>query len=368
MIRYVTVPPTGNATNYKNGQTLEFQLRLARGQALQAKSIYVTGTLKVLVGGNPIDNTNADQKLIQYDAQAGIHGFFLNASSYIDGKNIEAITDYPQLAHNIFEANSHYITQANSNSSTMELRCGVDSYTNYVMLGVQDVAGANTGENSFAFKPLVALNGTSRDITGYDCETVKLVFVMNSTANIPYNPAGVPDITWEISDVLLHTLYIEDPTMERPKDKLSYIKRVVYNNTLSTSRGSFSYTLNERIMANSMTFNRRDDALKPWTTDILPNVTLVSVNIGGSEYVLRYPLTNNGEIVYNYIKSLNYGVLESNAIYGSLTGSGWGIGLNYGQPIDTAGMPLSVYINSDVGLMSESYDMFIIFTCVAALT
>ena len=87
-----------------------------------------------------------------------------------------------------------------------------------------------------------------------------------------------------------------------------------------------------------------------------------------SEYVLRYPLTNNGEIVYNYIKSLNYSVLESNAIYGSLTGSGWGIGLSYGQPIATVGLPLSVYINSDVGLQSESYDMFIIFTCVAALT
>jgi hypothetical protein len=365
-MKYHAVVPDTNLPSYTENDLLTFVIPIAPNEELEQQSIYISGTLTTTKNSGPaVPLASAD--LVTYDAQAGIHGFFRSVIVSVNGGNgenvVENISNYNRYAKMFYEANQHYITQGLTNSSTMELRCGLDSYTKYVLPGSldDDYTTAN-GDNFFSFMPLVSVNRTMNNISGEKVSQIKIQFTLEALSGCLSNPTPVANLAYSLKDLRCH--YNVQPLSGSGKLPLQFLKVITSKTAIQSSEVNLTYQPPANVISLSCTFNKKGN-IKQLMTDLLPNVQRVEFMVSGADYLLKFPLKSEEEIIYNYIKSLNNNLIESNAIYANLLGYGYGIGLNFGSPVDMRNSRMSINIQSNIG-PSDLYNMFTFFTCVDA--
>lgn len=361
-MQYKSVFPDTNSPNgYSSNDLLTFNIPIDPDQEIEQGSIYVSGTLHVeKTGPAPLLATDN----VQYDAQAGIHGFVRSVVVSVDAGQgdmvIENNPTYSRYAKMFYEANQHYITQVVQNSASMELRCGQDTYTPFVLTGVRnDAANANTGDNSFSFLPLVSVNRTTGNISGEKIKMIKIQFTLDSVSSIFTNPNNVASLAFNWKDVKCH--YNTQP-VQPSQSPLQFFKIISTKTVIQSTDVNLTYQPPANVLSVSCSFSKKGNA-KLLMTDQLPNVSRVEFSVAGSDYTLKFPLKSEEEIILNYIKSLNNNMMESNAIYANLLGSGYGIGLNYLNPINFSQSRMSINIQSAL-TSSDLYTMFTYFTCI----
>lgn len=373
---YKTVSPdTNKPDGFSSNDLVTVIIPIEEGMSLVRNSIAISGTLSVRKASPAAPLDVADG--VQYDAQTGIHGFIENMVTSVDiGQGemvIENLSQYSQYCHAFFEANQHFLTQALQNSASMELRCGQDTYTSAVLVGTKASAGgANTGDNSFAFKPLSAVNRTSADIPGAQVRFLKIQMSLKNVANVFYNPAPVANLAYLLTDIRCH--YGMVPTPDGKMMPIEFTKVICTKTSINSSSAQLRYTPPASVIATSAIFNLvlQSGGVAPpaghkiWTTDQLPDVTRVEFSVNGADYTLKYPLNSEEEIILNYIKSLNYRASESNAIYPNLLGRGYGIGINYLVPIDFRKSSMGINIQSAIASTGQ-YNVNLFFTCIDSM-
>jgi hypothetical protein len=176
------------------------------------------------------------------------------------------------------------------------------------------------------------------------------------------NPTPVANLAYSLKDLRCH--YNVQPLSGSEKLPIQFLKVITSKTAIQSSEVNLTYQPPANVISLSCTFNKKGN-MKTLMTDVLPNVQRIEFMVSGADYLLKFPLKSEEEIVYNYIKSLNNNVLESNAIYSNLFGYGYGVGLNFGSPIDMRNSRMSINIQSSVS-QSELYNMFTFFTCVDA--
>ena len=357
-------PDTNSPSGYTSNNLLTFIIPLEPDQELEQSSIYVSGTLHVeKTGPAPLLATDN----VQYDSQAGIHSMVSNVVTSIDAGAGESVVEnlptYSRYAKMFYEANQHYITQVVQNSSSMELRCGQDSYTPYILTGVRtDTNGGNTGDNSFCFMPLIALNRTVGNISGKKISKIKIQFTLDSVSSIFTNPNNVASLAFNLKDVKCHYNTVPAQAEVAP---LQFIKIIATKTTIESTDVNLTYQPPGNVIAVSSTFNKKGNP-KVLMTDQL-NVSQVEFAVSGSDYTLKFPLKSEEEIVLNFIKSLNNNMTQSNAIYANLLGHGYGIGINYLSPVNfLQNNRMSINIQRALN-SNDSYTMYTYFTCIDAL-
>jgi hypothetical protein len=363
-MQYKSIFPDTNSPNgYSSNDLLTFIIPIDADQEVEQGSIYVSGTLHVeKTGPAPLLATDN----VQYDAQAGIHGFIRGVVVSVDAGAGDMIIEnnptYSRYAKMFYEANQHYITQVVQNSASMELRCGQDSYTPYVLTGIRnDANNANIGDNSFSFLPLVSVNRTTGNLGGDKIRKIKIQFTLDSVSSIFTNPNAVAGLDFRWLDVKCH--YNTQP-LQPSQAPLQFFKIINTKTVINSSDVNLTYQPPANVLSVSCTFNKKGNT-KLLMTDQLPNVTRVEFAVSGADYTLKFPLKSEEEIVLNYIKSLNSNMMESNAIYANLLGSGYGIGLNYLNPINFLQSRMSINIQSAL-TANEQYTMYTYFTCIDA--
>lgn len=358
--RFVS-PDTNSPSGFTSNDLVTFIVPLDKASDLVKGSIYVSGSLTVLkTGPAPLDAVDG----VQYDSQTGIHGFFDNIVTSVNvgaGDNLrENISQYASYAHAYVEANQHFLTQTLQNSSTMELRCGQDVYTSSILVGQANADNsAGTGVNTFSFAPLICMNRTAKDVSGGMVQSIRVQMQLKNLAQVFYNPNGIADLTYTLTDLRLY--YATVPTAGDMSPN-QFTRIMCTRTSIQSSNVTLSYAPPANVLAVSLTFNDSTSP-KPWTTDQIPNVTRVEFSVGGADYTLKFPLTSEEEVVLNYIKSLNYAMQESNAIYANLLGHGYGIGLNYLGPVDFRKNRMGISIQSAIG-QSKLYTTQVFHTCI----
>jgi hypothetical protein len=358
--RFVS-PDTNSPSGFTSNDLVTFIVPLDKASDLVKGSMYISGQLTVLkTGAVPVTSADA----VEYDSQAGIHGFIENIVTSVNtgaGDSLrENISQYASYAHAFVEANQHFLTQALQNSASMELRCGQDTYTSQVLIG-QRLAdnSASTGINSFAFAPLICMNRTAKDVCGGVVQSIRIQIQLKNISQIFYNPNAVAGLTYNISDLRLY--YGTVPTVSDMSPN-QFTRIMCTKTSINSSFVTLSYAPPANVLAVSLNFNASGSP-KPWTTDQIPNVSRVEFSVGGADYTLKFPLTSEEEVVLNYIKSLNYAMSESNAIYANLLGRGYGIGLNYLGPVDFRRNRMGISIQSTIA-PTTLYTTQVFHTCI----
>jgi len=362
LYRFVSPDTNPSPDGFSSNDLITFIVPLDKASDLVKGSIYISGKLTVTKNDPAVALAVGDG--VQYDAQAGIHGFFDNVVTSVNtgaGDSLrENISQYASYSHAFVEANSHFLTQTLQNSSSMELRCGQDTYTTSVLVGQQNDTGAGgTGINSFAFAPLICMNRTAKDVCGGVVQSIRIQMQLKNIAQIFYTPTAIANFKYNLSDLRLYYGTVPTAGDMTPNQ---FTRIMCTKTSINSSFVTLSYAPPANVLAVSLTFNASGSP-KPWTTDQIPNVSRVEFTVGGADYALKFPLTSEEEVVLNYIKSLNYAMSESNAIYANLLGRGYGIGLNYLGPVDFRRNRMGISIQSTIA-PTTLYTTQVFHTCI----
>ena len=362
---YSYIPPEAESSSYRPDELLTFVIPIEQGKTLKKGSLFCAGSLEVSKTGGVV--VEADKLL--YDGNAGIHAFFKNISTTytdIEGNDnlIENVSYYNRFAKMYFEASRDYQNQCLSNFDTMELRTGVDAYTQKVLYGQLNDAGANSGLNSFAFAPLICCNRTMDDINGGRCSKVKIGLTLQSlsvplfTSDGSAKPAG---LSWVLKDLKMHYVLEDAPVSNAP---VQMMKTFNVKRDIVSSDSNFNYNPPGVINAFSASFLSSDTTTNDnqLATDTLKDLQRLEYTINGVDSYIKFPLLNESEIILNYISSLG-NLKQSNAIYSNLTEKGYGVGLKLMSGINMTNSKFSVNLQCGQG-RTLNYGMYAYFQCM----
>jgi len=371
---YRVITPESESSSYKPNTIINFNVPIPSGYTFAMGSLRITGNLTVTKADPPVPLDGTEN--VAYDSQAGIHGFIRNIVSTVSNVNtgmetvIENISYYNRYCKSYFEAGEHFYSQALNSKTSNELIVGQDLYTKYILLGEKKFDGGNfntnTGTNSWAMKPQIALNRTSTNISSGQCTNLKIQITLESETG-PLFVMGVgafpANLAWSLSD--LKVFYIMYPEITPVTTPLEFVK--IYNSKrdLISSLSNFSFNPPSNVLAISCNFTRENvgDTKNKLQTEVVNFVKNVDFLISGSESYIRFTQKELEEIVANYILSLNPLFLESNAIYSVNQNKGYGIGINFlKNPINMKQNKLSVSI--ELSQFMNKYAMYAFFTCI----
>jgi len=366
---YSVSPPESESTQYNPDQLVTFLVSIPEKMTLKRGSINISGSLPVEKTGGVLD---LNDKVV-YDGNSGIHSFFKNMTTTFIKKSVsldsmvENVSFYNRYAKMYFETNKDFQNQTLSNSDNMELRTGLDIYTNPVLLGVRSADNsANTGLNSFAFAPLIACNRTMNDIDNVKCDMIKIQITLESlgvplfTVDGSAKPAG---LTWKLQDLKIH--YVLEETQQPNMNPITFIKVFPSKRDIVSSETNLNFNPPGLIQSYCASFldqttKSTENQLK---TDVLQDVRKVEYTVNGSDSYIKFPILSETELILNYISSLNPNPKESNSLYANLTQKGYGIGLNFISPVDMRNSKFSVNIQCGGGRVNN-YSMFNYFQCI----
>jgi hypothetical protein len=366
---YSVSPPESESTEYKADELITFLINIPVGMKLKKNSIYVAGSLTVEKTGGVLV---ANDKVL-YDGNAGIHAFFKNISTTFMNSRlgiesmVENISFYNRFAKMFYEINKDFQNQTLSNTDNMELRCGVDAYTNKILFGVLNDAGnASTGVNTFAFAPLCSANSTASDIDNAKCTSIKIQMTLESlgvplfTSDGSAKPAG---LTWKLEDLKIHFLLEE--SAQPDMSPLQFIKIFPSKRDVISSQTNLNFNPPGLIQSYSASFldQTTTSTENQLATDTLKDIKRLEFTVNGSDSYIKFPILSETELILNYVSALNPNPKESNALYSNLTEQGYGVGIHFISPVDMRNSKFSVNIQCGGGRVSN-YSMFNYFQCL----
>jgi hypothetical protein len=352
----VVLPDSAPQAGFSSSDLISINIPIEPGTVISKNSICLSGIETFLVGGAPATVANG----IQYDGLSGIHGVFENVVVYINnGQTIENLPYYWRTYHDYIEAKKHWLGRVVSNQATKALQCGVDQYSSYVLTG-ERFNGTNSGANSFSMEPFICLNRTDSDIDFRHVQNIRIELTLRNVDNIFSNPQALADLSYALTGIQCH--YIVKPAPVEVPQPNRFLKVISTKLSVKSSLLNLTYNPPANVIAYSLTFNKVGNP-KQWVTDMPPQISRVEFSVGGMDYLYTFPFTTLEEITLNYIRSQNFEMKESNAIYGSLLGFGFGIGVHYMTPIDFRKDWMRVSVESAI-TESNAYSAYSYYTCV----
>lgn len=360
---YKNLPPQNPQDKYEPSKFVDFDIDLTDDLDINKQSVYISGNLYNFVNKAPL----TPDLNVSYDPQAGIHSFFRSISCTVIDNNgrsntIENISEYPRYCKMYFEANTFFETQSLQNSSTLELRCGTEEFANKLLGGELDEDRQPSGKLSFAFSPIIAINRTANNIS--NIAKIKLQFTLSDLYQ-PYHMINgsieFPDnFEWYMKNLQIH--YNVSPKSGNGTNMC--LKVFEAKRTIISSNTSLNFQ--PPALVNSFVCGFSESGLSV-TKNQLQNITLPDVQKvdflkSGSLGVIKFPQTCEEEIVMNYIKAFNVACMESNAIYSNVNNNGYGIGINFIEPINMIKSTFTMTITCGRAF-SGKYDAFCFFNC-----
>lgn len=369
------LPPTSEQSEYDANDLIVFDIPIDIGMALIPGSVYVTGNLTVTKAGGAA-LTLADG--VGYDAKTGIGGYIDQTSTSIlfregGSGQVENNVAYPRYLHTLRETSQSFYSSALQSRSTMELVCGIDEYTPNVLLGQVDPDAGNvpraTGVNSFTHKLQVATNNASAPLDGRIYAAIHHNITLRSE-KAPLTWSGVlpAGTNWKITDLNIHYMLIP-VDLSVPPARVTATAVIASKSTVSTSSTTKAFSPPGTIASYTGTFIKADLAENENSlqTAQLPGLNAVRFEVSGADTIIRFPLKSEEEITLNYIMSMNPTVLQSDGIYGNLTGYGSGIGFLFPMPIDFSKTTFTVNLECDSTQFSGTWSWWSYFTSIITL-
>ena len=347
-IRYAKIDPEQIKTTYGEFDTVDFLIATDRN--VIANSIRLEGDLRFLHNG-AARVTNAQN--IFYEPVIGTHGLIESISTQLGGSGevVEFLQNYPRYV-NMVEKASNSESDYFSGQKVVELKMACYEQSRDVMRGkiLQDNQNNNISDGDFSMKPMFCLNrmnAPSLNLSPYN-NLIKVSFKLARNKAF-FCGTGVQDTTaYQIRN--LKMTYRTVPPAPSPNVMAqSYVS---LKQTLQSPTVSISTRVPAVASGVSMSFQLQSDEntneannyelLKP------PKITGLRFMFNNVEnnYV-TYQITDEGEMVDNYLESLKSGGV--NALSPTLQRfSHFGLGANFDGFVDLRNQKFTFELDSGI--------------------
>lgn len=333
-----------NKAAYGPSDIIDFEVKMRPQRSMIANSFRVSGILEVskqLTDGTVVPIVKADNVFV--NPFCGIHSFFRNASTSVNGSVIENNSYYPSWA-GLQKQKGYTLEGVSTSSDCLTELCGTQS--NVLLIGtVENVVNLSGTGIPFSFKPNAAINGSASNLPQSQFQSVRIVFNMASPLEALYTTHKEGDaymtgadgfVSLTYSMTLLQSAWYEAPETPVPSPVVFQTVNLV-TTTLLTSYAVFALTSPNLYDAVSMRFIQQahrnslfyDNNLSEFLPGLEGGASKLEVTLDGNSAVITYPIQSYADIARNYLKSLGGGVLNSiTNVYLSKTNT-FGIGFKF---------------------------------------
>ncbi len=360
--------PSSTRDKYSQNDIVDFLISYEEKRVLM-NSIRITGVVRVVSTASPNGRIDTSKK-VNLDSVVGIHNAFQSITSSCDNFGIiENNTEYPRTYRMKMNASQPSTVMANESNKSCELRLGMDPKSKYLVLG-NNAPDNDNGEGkdvSFSFKPDIALNKSSGDISNAKCGALKVSLRLSTNSQFLYGD-NAGDYQYELRNLQLQ--YYSAP--DKKGGGIAFESLYTVKGTAESNNTSLSTRVPAVVRSVSCVFVQQlhlDSAVyNNLIQERPPDVQRVefSFNDNLTQYV-SFVFKNHDEILYNYQRSLGYNG-KSNMSQSHLWGEGdyYGIGLPFNQLVDMRQSKFGLNIVS--GISNEvKYSVFMVFRGVVSL-
>ena len=354
---YRSVFPESQRESYQENANIDFLLNVGEGNALMPNSVRFSGKLQVKTSGAVI--TTQD---VQYDAKSGIHGFVSSITTQGNQGVWENFHNYGRWVHMQNEAQETKVMNCCETGKNMELRMGTDAQTTYVMAGRVDGYAAGSGDETstgvidFSVKPDFCLNNMRGSMPFGKSGAIRVSIRLSPNSMCLFGTA--PTLTYEITDLQCH--------FQAEQSSKGSIAEMVVKTSIKNVVSSANQQIQTRVpmvvdtVSTSFikTTNLLVGTVNKFETERLPKVSSVEWAINDNNGYISFPLNDEGEVMLNYLLSLDSGNYNDMRISNPV---GYGMGVKFPSPRDFTQNKLGLNIHSGVQNEANSYTAYMFF-------
>ncbi len=356
---YHLAQPQQKKSDYKEFDTLDFQLDVGEGRVLIKNSVRLVADLQIKDDSEATDRVVAAQ--VHMDPRTGAHALIDSVQVEMAGSQKENIQNYPRLVL-MADTATKCPEDALNASEVMEMR-GFDNATAQLYaqgrvsrntgnkLPANGAGAAGAGDQDFAIKPLCCLNKMSGgDLPYSKSGTIKLSFNLapnrSALMGADLNIAGGDEYIIRNPKVLYQSL-------PAPTSSKQTIMRTIYNtkNSIQSSFANVQVKAPVVCDAVSVSFQKIDEEqTAPFsnykmTKPIDINRVEFNFNNAVNEYI-SYPIEDLGEMNQRFINS--FVDTGHNRIAGDRkdNNQNFGVGLSLGSLVDLSDQTFGLQVTS----------------------
>ncbi len=372
-VQYNLIFPLAKKATYLGNDTVDFILSL-ENKKLVPGSVALSGNVVLQDGTNLIGNEN-----IQIDSDAGYHSLFRDFVSEFRNVGVtENFQYYPRYVKMKTQATKYRQSLGTETYNCIEGKCptltvrqGYDKGTLF----------PQAGATPFVIKPDIAVNKSNQPIPGNQVGTVRIRARLAPNNEVLFGTDVNNDSNYFITDLKLHYETVPDDNTRPPLAMEVYqVNRQVIetnNANLATFVPSLSdavhISFHEVSLENTLNENFLRCVPLPgqllannpgglFFTDPRQGAERVYYAINDTDTALvGFTMETRTEMEWNYLRSFNnepnqYSITDSR-LNGPVS-DGYGLGINFGGPIDFTKQKFAVEINSQVSTPYSSYLYF----------
>jgi hypothetical protein len=358
--------PSSTRDFYAQNDIVDFLVSYENKRVV-ASSIRITGVVRVVTAAGDRINTSQDLNL---DSVVGIHNAFQSITSSCDSFGIiENNTEYPRTYRMKLNASQSQSAMGTESDKSCELKLGNDPLSKYLLLG-NNAPDGDSGEGkdvSFSFKPDIAFNKSSGDISFGKCGALKVSLRLSTNSQFLYG-TDAAGYKYEIRNLQMQ--YYTAPDQKAGGiafESLYTVKGTAESNNTSLSTRvpaivrSVSCVFVQQLHLDSAEYNNL-------VQERPPDVQRVefSFNDSTTQYV-SFVFKNHAEILYNYQRSLGFsGKSNMSQQHIWRDGDYYGIGIPFNQLVDMRQSKFGLNIVSGIS-NAVKYSVFMMFRGVVQL-
>lgn len=374
-IVYHSVDPQNLKTTYTSFDQCDFLLSY-EGRALELGSVRIEAELEVTVAGELFGLSATSQSdLVYCDPFTGAHAVVEQISTDIGGTMVETVPDYPRLVKAITTATQSQTDMFNS-GNVCELKTPCMEIAREVLMGEHTPADTGTAADNrinpdFSIRPMCSLNKASGVLPYRKSGDVRVTINLARAADVLFGK----DMTG--SSYVLRNLRCTFRSM--PDQGPKFDQPIVMQRHLALKQNIASTQANLQMKVPAVcdsfmcTFLSQSEVGQD-----APNVLALARPPGISEVqfmfndatnqYITYRLTDQVQWLGRYLDSFRDSRDGTNAakLGNVFSNQVFGLGLDFGGPIDLSRQKLSIAINSDVSNTSP-YAAYLFFSSMLTL-
>jgi len=361
---YHRILPQNAKSSYTEFDVVDFQLSFPQ-RSMVAGTLRLEGEVEVLVDGaitlNQAVNTtigiNADKLKINLDGDAGAHSFVEQVTTSVGGQVVEALGDYPRYVKMSAVAMSS--PHDNNNSSNVcELKAPRSEITNNVLKGEIPLTEVTLGtpavavrENpDFSIKVRNCLNGGRGNIPHRRVGDVQVSFNLARVYGALFGVDMAQPVSYKLKDLRVTFNSVPDDGSNEP---VQLSRKLNLKQSIQSSLSNVNVRVPAVCSAVSCSFNVQAEENSPKYNNLalhpVPNLTSTQFIFNDSTNALvSYQIRNNAELIDRYIDSFVDAEKNNLSPVKQANENGFGIGLNFDEPIDLSNQKFSVELQSSV--------------------
>ena len=349
--------------SYSENDQIEWVMTF-ENKRLVANSVRVSGTLRVQHGGS---NLVHGQK-IYMDGQVGIHSFWDNWNVSMDNIGfVEQLNQYGRYVKQINQTNQTSLQAQSETDKTVELLCGDDTQTAFLLQGMSDPPSGSTTACPFEFKPKFCLNKMTANLPYKKSGSVRVSVKMTPLINALYGSTVDATTTYTIENLELHYQVVPDAgaggdlVMETSSMIRTMLSSTNQNVSSKVPLISYAVTGNFIKSSESNTYANNSFAMQE-----PPAVDRVTFHINDNNQLVSFPLISQEEILLNYLDAAGSNRYNDLRLSKLREGESYGVGLAFGGGVDFSNMKFGMNLLTSVS-NAEPYVLFLFFHGVIKL-